>query len=63
LVLLEKLDLQVRKEQLVQQGRKEILDLKVLKESQDHKEQLDRLELKEMWAQLDLLVPQDPQEL
>jgi hypothetical protein len=38
---------------------KDRLDLQVLQEAQDYKAQLDQLELKEMWAQLDQLVPQD----
>jgi hypothetical protein len=61
-VLLDLLVLQERQEQQVQQERKVVLDLQVLQEAQEHKEQLDRLELKEMWEQLDQLVPQDLQE-
>jgi hypothetical protein len=44
------------KARLVPQVR---LDLQVLKEAQEQREQLDRLELKEMWETLDLLVPQE----
>jgi hypothetical protein len=42
--------------------RQERLDLQVLQEAQDYKDQLDQLELKEMWAQLDLLVPQEKED-
>jgi hypothetical protein len=38
------------------------LDLQVIQEAQALREQLDRLDLKEMWEQLDKLVPQDLQE-
>ena len=39
----------------------ERLDLQVLLEIQEQRERLDLLDLKEMWAQLDLLVPQEQQ--
>jgi len=47
----------------VPQDRKELLDLRVLKEASDQREQLDQLELKEMWEKLDLLVPQEQPEI
>jgi hypothetical protein len=38
------------------------LDQQVLQEAQELREQLAQLELKEMWAQLDRLVPQEQQD-
>jgi hypothetical protein len=38
------------------------LDLQAIQEAQALREQLDRLDLKEMWEQLDKLVPPDLQE-
>jgi hypothetical protein len=46
-----------QEERQVQQAQ--LLDLRVLQETQDYKERLDQLELKEMWEALDQLVPQD----
>jgi gentisate 1,2-dioxygenase len=51
----------VHKEFKERQALQVRLDLQVLQEAQEQREQLDQLELKEMWAQLDLLVPQEPQ--
>jgi len=44
------------KEILVSQDK---LDLQVLQEAQEQREQLVQLELREMWEQLDKLVPPD----
>jgi hypothetical protein len=38
------------------------LDLQVLREAQEQQEQLDKLDLKEMWVRLDQLVPPELQE-
>ena len=35
------------------------LDLNTLKESEDFKKRLDSLDIKQMWEELDLLVPED----
>jgi hypothetical protein len=42
--------------------KQERLDLQVLQEVQEHKAQLDQLEIKEMWERLDLLVPQEKED-
>jgi hypothetical protein len=46
----------------VTRDRKVVLDLKALQEAKESREKLDLLELREMWATLDQLVPPDPQE-
>ena len=45
------------------QVRREILDLQVLQEIQEQREQLARLDLPELLALLDQLVPPEPQEI
>jgi hypothetical protein len=39
--------------------KRERLDHKVLQESQDYKDQLDQLDIKSLWEELDQLIPQD----
>jgi hypothetical protein len=38
------------------------LDLNTLKESEDYKKRLDSLEIKQLWEELDLLVPKDKED-
>ena len=38
----------------------ELLDHEAIKEAQEQREQLDKLDIKELWERLDLLVPNDP---
>jgi gentisate 1,2-dioxygenase len=44
------------KEQMSEDRR---LDHKVLEEAQNYKDQLDRLDIKTLWEELDKLVPED----
>ena len=38
----------------------ERLDHEAIKEAQEQREQLDKLDIKELWERLDLLIPNDP---
>jgi len=38
------------------------LDLNTLKESEDYKKRLDSLEIKQLWEELDLLIPKDKED-
>jgi gentisate 1,2-dioxygenase len=38
----------------------ERLDHEAIKEAQEQREQLNKLDIKELWERLDLLVPNDP---
>ncbi len=38
------------------------LDLDILQESEDYKKRLDSLEIKQLWEELDLLVPKDKED-
>jgi len=38
----------------------ERLDHETIKEAQEQREQLDKLDVKELWEKLDLLIPKDP---
>jgi len=38
------------------------LDLNILQESEDYKKRLDSLEIKQLWEELDLLVPKDKED-
>ncbi len=38
------------------------LDLNILPESVDYKKRLDSLEIKQLWEELDLLVPKDKED-
>ncbi len=38
------------------------LDLNTLKESEDYKKKLDSLEIKQLWEELDLLIPKDKED-
>jgi hypothetical protein len=43
-------------------GKQERLDLEVLQQAWDERTQIDLLGLREMWAKLDLLVPDEKQD-
>ena len=38
----------------------ERLDHEAIREAQEQREQLDKLDIKELWEKLDLLIPNDP---
>ena len=38
----------------------ERIDQEAIKEAQEQREQLDKLDIKELWEKLDLLIPNDP---
>ena len=38
------------------------LDLDILQESEDYKKRLDSLEIKQLWEELDLLIPKDKED-
>jgi hypothetical protein len=38
------------------------LDLNTIKESEDYKKRLDSLEIKQLWEELDLLIPKDKED-
>jgi hypothetical protein len=42
--------------------KKKKLDLNTLKESEDYKKRLDSLEIKQLWEELDLLIPKDKED-
>jgi hypothetical protein len=47
---------------IVYMGKQERLDLEVLQQAWDERTQIDLLGLREMWAKLDLLVPDEKQD-